>query len=272
MFSGIISLLSAAKGSLALDRMSALTRFLRPIPAARRPYSSFFSKPGGGRYFNSHKPAKPVVAVNNTNEPAGSPPDASDSSPTSSASGNIPNPSSPLLNPDDAPSSPSVAPPPRLATLVPLAASAVRHPEGLPSHPIIEPEEFQLHQFFSIHRPLLLLSNPPSILHSPPPAAPLFPTQSYKWTSLLPDDIVGNQQETKFPVDPDAEAARQLTRALTMTRAGATVSWENTLRRLGMDVDLAAKDLRATEWDQEWEDILADSVKRKRRKKMKKHK
>ncbi|KAF8211935.1 hypothetical protein K438DRAFT_1219724 [Mycena galopus ATCC 62051] len=71
--------------------------------------------------------------------------------------------------------------------------------------------------------------------------------------------------------DPDAEAARQLTRALTMTRAGATVSWENTLRRLGLDVDSAAQDLRAEEWNQEWEDILADSVKRKRRKKMKKH-
>jgi hypothetical protein len=39
-----------------------------------------------------------------------------------------------------------------------------------------------------------------------------------------------------------------------------------------MDVELAAEDLRVTEWDQEWEDILADSVKRKRRKKMKKHK
>jgi len=75
---------------------------------------------------------------------------------------------------------------------------------------------------------------------------------------------------------------------------GATISWDNTLRRLGMDVDLAARDLRAREWDQEWEDILADSTKqilaeqqilaesmhqiltdstkRKRRKKMKKHK
>ncbi|KAJ7685398.1 hypothetical protein DFH06DRAFT_1074805 [Mycena polygramma] len=249
--------------------MSAFTRFLRPIPAARRPYSSFFSKSGGGRYFNSHKPAKPVVVVNNTKETSGSPPDAADSPPVSSAANNA---TSPLLSPDDAPSSPAVAPPPRSATLVPLAASDVRHPEGLPSHPILEPEEFQLHQFFSIHRPLLLLSDPPSILQSPPPSAPLFPRQSYRWNSLLPDELAGHQRDTKFPVDPDAEAARQLTRALTMTRAGATVSWENTLRRLGMDVDLAADDLRATEWNQEWEDILADSVKRKRRKKMKKHK
>ncbi|KAF8211997.1 hypothetical protein K438DRAFT_1928258 [Mycena galopus ATCC 62051] len=60
-------------------------------------------------------------------------------------------------------------------------------------------------------------------------------------------------------VDPDAEAAHQLTRALTMTRAGRPCH-------------SAAQDLRAEEWNQEWEDILADSVKRKRRKKMKKHK
>ncbi|KAJ7940408.1 hypothetical protein B0H13DRAFT_2175068, partial [Mycena leptocephala] len=254
--------------------MSVFPRFLHRIPTARRSYSSFFSKPGGGRYFNSHKPTKPVVTVNNsTKEPAASPPDAADSPPASSAaSGNLPNSGSPLLKPDDAPLAPSVAPPPRSATLVPLAASAVHHPEGLPSHPIIEPEELQLHQFFSTHRPLLLLSDPPSILNSPPPAVPLFPRQHYKWTSSLPDEVIGSQHEIKYPVDPDAEAARQLTRALAMTRAGATISWENTLRRLGMDVELAAEDLRVTEWDQEWEDILADSVKRKRRKKMKKHK
>jgi len=266
--------LSAAKGSLALDGMSAFTRFLRPIPAARRPYSSFFSKPGGGRYFNSHKPGKPVVAVNNAKEPAAASPDAADSSPASpAASGSIPNAPSPLLSPDDTPTTPSVASPPRMATLVPLAASAVVHPEGTPSHPIIEPGEFKLHQFFSIHRPLLLLADPPSILNSPPPHVPLFPQQPYKWDSLLPDDLVGGPHDAmKHPVDPDAEAARQLTRALTMTRAGATVSWENTLQRLGLDVETAAEDLRAEEWNQEWEDILADSVKRKRRKKMKKHK
>ncbi|KAK7037922.1 DUF1713 domain-containing protein [Favolaschia claudopus] len=252
--------------------MSALTRFLRPVPATRRPYSSFFSKPGGGRYFNSHKPAKPVVAVTNTKEAAPAAPDASESTSSPPASnGNNPNtPSSSLLNPDDAPATPSVASPPRMATFVPLSELTSGSSEGGPSsHPIIEPEEFKLHQFFSIHRPLLLLSDPSSILSSPPPQAPLFPQQPYHWTdkSMAPP-----AEATKLSIDPDAEAARQLTRALTMTRAGATVSWEDTLRRLGFDVDLAAEELRAEEWNQEWEDILADSVKRKRRKKMKKHK
>ncbi|KAJ6630592.1 hypothetical protein B0H10DRAFT_836153 [Mycena sp. CBHHK59/15] len=254
--------------------MSAFTRFLHPIPAARRTYSSFFSKPGGGRYFNSHKPAKPVVAVNNTKQPAVPPPDA-DSAPAPTASGSSSNAVAQIMQTDGAASSTSnsVAPPPRTSTLVPLAASA--HPQGLPSHPVITPKDFQLHQFFSIHRPLLLLPNPTSIFHSPHPSVPLFYSQrkEYEWHSLLPDEVVGNLDDSpELPVDADADAARQLTRALTMTRAGATVAWESTLRRLGVDVDLAANDLRAKEWNQEWEDILMDSVKRKRRKKMKKHK
>ncbi|KAJ7510091.1 hypothetical protein B0H11DRAFT_1175735 [Mycena galericulata] len=256
--------------------MSAFTRFLHPIPAARRTYSSFFSKPGGGRYFNSHKPTKAVVAVNSTKETPVPAPETSDSPPTSAApGGSSPSPAEKLLQPEDSPSSPSVASPPRSSTLVPLAASAVRHPEGLPSHPVIAPKDFQLHQFFSIHRPLLLLPNPPSIFHSPPPSVPLFhsPQQNYEWHSLLPDDSVGHPDDSaNLPADADAEAARQLTRALTMARAGASVSWESTLRRLGVDVDSDANNLRATEWNQEWEDILADSVKRKRKKKMKKHK
>ncbi|KAJ7156959.1 hypothetical protein C8R43DRAFT_997813 [Mycena crocata] len=252
--------------------MSAFTRFLHPLPASRRTYSSFFSKPGGGRYFNSHKPAKSVVAVNSTKTPGTPSPDVTDSAPTSEATGCGSDSSPPLL---DGAASPSVASPPRASTLVPLAASAVRHPEGLPSHPVITPKDFQLHQFFSIHRPLLLLPTPPAIFKTPPPSAPLFytPPQDYESHSSLPDEVVGHPDEsTDIPVDADAEAARQLTRALTMSRAGATVSWESTLRRLGLDVDSAAHELRVTEWNQEWEDILADSVKRKRKKKMKKHK
>ncbi|KAJ7905750.1 hypothetical protein B0H14DRAFT_2661459 [Mycena olivaceomarginata] len=246
--------------------MSALSRFLRPIPVGRRPYSSFFSKPGGGRYFNSHKPAKPVVAVTNTKDPAAAaaPPDPADSS---SAPSNGNTPASSSLSPDDTQPTPSVAPPPRMAA--PLAALPVHHPEGAPPHPVIQPEEFKLHQFFALHRPLLLLADPPAILASPPAHVPLFPEQPFRWHGPL-DGVP--QEAMKYPADPDAEVARQLTRALTMARAGATISWDNTLRQLGLDVDSAAEELRAEEWNQDWEDILADSVKRKRRKKMKKHK
>ena len=74
-------------------------------------------------------------------------------------------------------------------------------------------------------------------------------------------------------IDADAEAARQLTRALTMSQAGATIAWENTLRHLGLD---PAKDEERVglqeRFEKEWSEVLMDSTKRKRRKKMKKHK
>jgi len=114
-----------------------------------------------------------------------------------------------------------------------------------------------------------------TLFQSAHPSAPLFhsPQQDYSWHSELPDEVNEHpNNSTQLPVDADGEAARQLTRALSMTRIGATVAWESTLQRLGVDVEAAANDLRTTEWNQEWEDILADSTKRKRRRKMKKHK
>jgi hypothetical protein len=80
----------------------------------------------------------------------------------------------------------------------------------------------------------------------------------------------------EFPeasVDADAAAARQLTRALTINHAGATVAWENTLRRLGLDVNKDAERVNLQQqWNKEWQEVMLDSTKRKRRKKMKKHK
>jgi len=73
--------------------------------------------------------------------------------------------------------------------------------------------------------------------------------------------------------DADAEAARHLTRALTMTKAAATVSWEGTLKKLGVDVSKEAERVNLQQqFDKDWEDVMLDSTKRKRRKKMKKHK
>lgn len=74
-------------------------------------------------------------------------------------------------------------------------------------------------------------------------------------------------------VDGDTEAARQLHHTMTMNRVGAVVSWEETLRTLGLDVSKDAERVQLQEqWDREWEEVMLDSVKRKRRKKMKKHK
>jgi hypothetical protein len=73
--------------------------------------------------------------------------------------------------------------------------------------------------------------------------------------------------------EADADAARQLVHALVVNRAGGTTAWEHTLRWLGLDVGL--EDGRVGLKEQlarEWEDVMMDSTKRKRRRKMKKHK
>jgi len=128
----------------------------------------------------------------------------------------------------------------------------------------ITPKDLQTHQFFSLHRPLLLISQPTSIFRPVPPNHSIF-------DALL----VGPQNPPALEpsIDADAEAARQLTRALTMNKAGATVSWENTLKLLGLDVAQGVDRVNLQQqFDKEWRDVMMDSTKRKRRKKMKKHK
>ena len=70
--------------------------------------------------------------------------------------------------------------------------------------------------------------------------------------------------------ESDADAARQLARAMVVNKVGAALSWEQTLRRLGLDESAGRREevsLAQAEFD-----ALMDSTKRKRRKKMKKHK
>jgi len=58
-----------------------------------------------------------------------------------------------------------------------------------------------------------------------------------------------------------------------MNRIGDSISWEDTLTKLGLDENTnAGRAELAKEWAREWKTIYADSVKRKRKKKMKKHK
>jgi hypothetical protein len=58
-----------------------------------------------------------------------------------------------------------------------------------------------------------------------------------------------------------------------MNKAVATVSWEGTLKTLGLDVSKEAERVNLQEqFEKDWEDVMLDSTKRKRRKKMKKHK
>ena len=66
--------------------------------------------------------------------------------------------------------------------------------------------------------------------------------------------------------EADADAARQLSRALVVNRVGNLVDWQETLARLGLEE--ANDSLLAAETSI----VNMDSTKRKRRKKMKKHK
>lgn len=253
--------------------MSALSRLLKPLPASRRSYSSFFSsKPGGGRYFNSAKPPKSAV-VGSKNNAKGEPSESSKDGVQAGA--NKANVQSSLRSSSDVHSSspkPATTAESDSSSLLSHSYTNMRPPHLLLSHPVLKPKDFKLHQFFSLYRPLLLISNPPSIFQPAPSESTIIQSAAEVQASM-------QQRTTSFDgtaevsADADAEAARQLTRALTMHQAGAAAAWEDTLRRLGLDVDRDPERISLRQqWDKEWDNIRMDSTKRKRRKKMKKHK
>ncbi|KAJ8078972.1 hypothetical protein PM082_013256 [Marasmius tenuissimus] len=258
--------------------MSSLTRLLHTFPAPRsRAYSSFFSsKPGGGRYFNPSKPPKvvpPATKKSNSKQAASS--DAVDSISTSDTSSPSENPSNSHqqvehdLRKADSTVSPTFSrSPPLTRSSIPISA-----------HPVIGDKDFKLHEFFSLHRPLLLLPNPSSILASAPANGTSIFSQSLPPSTGTPNATSSPYQRILEDIPPevsyeaDAETARNLTRAMTMSRLGSTVAWEATLQKLGLVTHTQAEQAELQErLQKEYRDVVMDSVKRKRRKKMKKHK
>lgn len=75
----------------------------------------------------------------------------------------------------------------------------------------------------------------------------------------------GEHSET--PADADADAARQLARALAMNHIGGWIDWEETLARLG-----DSESIRTLQRSIPVNGVDMDSTKRKRRRKMSKHK
>lgn len=223
--------------------MAVLSNLLRPLPAARRAYS-VFSKPGG-RYFNSAKPPK-VGPVTNKGKV--------DASNTSN---------------DAAPSKDQSTPLQPGATVTAEGALS----SGLtilssPVHPVINPQDLKLHQFFSLHRPLLLASQPASTIFqtSPLPLPFNIPSKSDAEATQLD----GLEDPLEASAEDDADAARLLARAMVVNRIGPSMAWEQTLQRLGLDVTRGrAEEVRMAEAEFE---VYLDSTKRKRRRKMKKHK
>lgn len=229
--------------------MSVLSHFIRPIPIARRTYS-VFSKAGGGggRYFNSTKPPK-VVPPSTKSKVDGSAP----SSPTETTSGGtLMDDANPLQAKDSASELQSkthhLPPPPQLF------------------HPLIKPHELQLHQFFSLHRPLLTISQPTTMLFDNPPIpfSPTFLSQGRSASYADFDDPPESSPES------DADASRQLARAVVVNRVAPAMAWEDTMKRLGLDVaEGRAEEVSAAKAEF---DVYMDSTKRKRKRKMKKHK
>ncbi|TEB25916.1 hypothetical protein FA13DRAFT_1713574 [Coprinellus micaceus] len=261
--------------------MSSAFRRLVTAPSSRRAYSVFSSKSGGGRYFNSAKSKAPaVVAAKAKSDTASSSKDASSSTSTASPDGTSPNDPSASRTVADTPG--VVEPPssPRTAVASPgadqqLADSVDDLAAYAAPHPTPSSSDFKLHQFFSLHRPLLLLNNPPSMFTPGPSFQAILsgpkPAQAQEKVPIS----VFDDYPTEAHLDADAIAARQLGRALAMSRLGSATAWETTLKHLGLD---PAKEPERVElqgqMDKDWEDvqILLDSTKRKRRKKMKKHK
>jgi len=255
--------------------MSAFTRLLH-VPASRRTYSSFFSsKSGGGRYFNSAKsPKSTTVALKNnkTNvDPSEVQKDGVQAGSASQNTGASQNPIADAQSSQTVSGSPSADESSKTVTpqTMELSNAFAELSNSLMPQLIITPKDFKTHQFFSLHRPLLLISQPTSIFRPIPPNHSIF--EAVQPSSAQNPFVFDPLSEPL--VDADAEAARQLTRALTMNKAGATVSWEDTLKHLGLDLAQDADRVNLQQqFDKDWQDVMMDSTKRKRRKKMKKHK
>jgi len=279
--------------------MSAFVRIIRPSSTTRRAYSSFFSsKPGGGRYFNSAKPPKTVVntgksKADNVNVSHDGAVNGSGSAHNDGAGGNgkmkptgeetTVRPSPTVTNTTAARDRPlqasqnASASPAATGSLPSNTPSPTSNPEqhNFLHHPAMSPEDYKLHQFFSLHRPLLLLAQPTlAIFESPPHPLHLFaPPLSEDDVPRRPAHLGTLEDPPEASSEMDADAARQLARALVMNRVGSTISWEDTLLKLGLNEDTAeGRAELAKEWAREWDTIYTDSVKRKRKKKMKKHK
>jgi len=253
--------------------MSALGRIFYRLPASQRLYSSF----GSGRFFNSSK--TPVVAAKSksdrsdstpkdspaaakTQQKVGSAPDAAPQEPASEST----------KNSTVSPSPSSSSPPAHLST----------QRSYMSSHPTVSSRDFKIHHFFSLHRPLLLISHPLSIFESPPADTPLFRSLASLSDRVDTPDTEKLLQLTdwsteKMPkglsvfLNQHVETMMQLQRSIIVARAGATVDWKKTLKVLGIDKSEEPKrDSVREQCDRE--EVLMDSTKRKRRKKMKKHK
>ena len=154
-----------------------------------------------------------------------------------------------------------------------------------PVHAPLTPKDLNLHSFFSGHRPLLLLSQPSSSIFASWPDLKLShnpdPVTSHHQSLLHQLGGINLEDPPEATPEADADAARLLNRALVVNRLGGTVSWEETLAKLGVveertslaEMGMGARDVVDMDISMmNAFDAYMDSTKRKRRSKMKKHK
>lgn len=231
-------------------------RLARPVLTSQRLCSSFFSsKPGGGRYLNAAKAPKSVVISNKADKATPTTAPSQPEEASSIAKGK----SSSTSENQTASDSPAPSP---IRT-----SSFARSKPRVVSHPVINEKECRLHQFFALHRPMVLMTSRQA-LQQPPPGS-LHDHVNPQQTFVVPPQIA----ETESSAEADADTARQIMRALTMSIVGSVKDWENTLRRLGLDMNMEPERISSRmQMSKEWREVVMDSTKRKRRRKMKKHK
>jgi len=151
-------------------------------------------------------------------------------------------------------------------------------------HTPLTAKDLSLHSFFSGHKPLLLLSQPSSSIFGSWPELQLSnnPDLEASHHQSLLNHLGGINLEDPPEATPeeDADTARLLNRALVVNRLGGTVSWEETLAKLGVveertglsEMGMGAHDVVDMGMQTDGFNVYMDSTKRKRRKKMKKHK
>jgi hypothetical protein len=152
-------------------------------------------------------------------------------------------------------------------------------------HTPLNQKDLDLHSFFSGHRPLLLLTQPSSSIFDSWPDLRLSnnpdPAESQHQTLLNQLGGINLEDPPEATQEADADAARSLNRALVVNKLGGTVSWEETLAKLGVveervsldEMGMGAGDVvNVNRSMADGFDAYMDSTRRKRRKKMKKHK
>ncbi|KAI0345352.1 hypothetical protein BDW22DRAFT_1022353 [Trametopsis cervina] len=247
----LVSTLSRCATTSASSLMPPLPSFIRPLPAVRRAYS-VYTKPGGGRFFNA---AKQLAQTNNSNKSEHDGSAAASTEPVTPGS----------IMEDADPKSANV--PARADSKTAFASRTVGvNLTPLPVHPPVNPQDLKLHQFFSLYRPLLTISQPTSSIFESTTSPFLYPPAAD--ADAARRGIIDEPPEAS--PESDADAARVLARALVSSRVGAALSWQDTLRRLGLDESKGhAEEVQQAQVEF---DMYMDSTRRKRRKKMKKHK